>query len=404
MGTGLGPDFGQIANLPDQKQKIEVYRETLLRLIAARDVTSLKDFFDHMLSDDVPLVVSRQLLQTFALELSKLDAAAHKEVAEYALEKVQPRVVSYDEQVTIIREQLAQVLELEEAWAKAAQVLAGIDLDSGVKQSDNEYKLRQNIRIAMLHLEDEDHVSAETFIKKASALISSCKNEELELQYKTCYARILDSKRRFLEASLRYYELSQVGNRVVNGVEVGEEQLQMALTKAVTCGILASAGPQRSRMLATLYKDERCTQLPIFPFLEKVYLERILGPTDVAAFSEGLQEHQKAVTADGSRVWERAIVEHNVAAASRLYDNIFFPEMGQLLGVDEQKAESIAAHMIMESRLQGSIEQVEGLLEFSTHAGDLLDWDLQIESVCHRLNNMLHDRQLRVSGNQPLST
>jgi hypothetical protein len=47
MGTGLGPDFGQIANLPDQKQKIEVYRETLLRLIAARDVTSLKDFFDH---------------------------------------------------------------------------------------------------------------------------------------------------------------------------------------------------------------------------------------------------------------------------------------------------------------------------------------------------------------------
>jgi COP9 signalosome complex subunit 4 len=35
-----------------------------------------------VLSDDVPLVVSRQLLQTFALELSKLDAAAHKEVAE----------------------------------------------------------------------------------------------------------------------------------------------------------------------------------------------------------------------------------------------------------------------------------------------------------------------------------
>ena len=28
----------------------------------------------------------------------------------------------------------------------------------------------------------------------------------LELQYKTCYARILDSKRRFLEAALRYYE------------------------------------------------------------------------------------------------------------------------------------------------------------------------------------------------------
>lgn len=36
------------------------------------------------------------------------------------------------------------------------------------------------------------------------------------------------------------------------------------------------AGPQRSRMLATLYKDERSSRLDVFPFLEKVYLERIL--------------------------------------------------------------------------------------------------------------------------------
>lgn len=48
-----------------------------------------------------------------------------------ALEKVQPRVVSYDEQVTLMREHLASVLEVEEQWAKAALVLAGIDLDSG---------------------------------------------------------------------------------------------------------------------------------------------------------------------------------------------------------------------------------------------------------------------------------
>lgn len=44
-------------------------------------------------------------------------------------------------------------------------------------------------------------------------------NEELELQYKTSYARILDAKRRFLEASQRYYELSQIGNRDINGLQ-----------------------------------------------------------------------------------------------------------------------------------------------------------------------------------------
>ncbi len=48
-----------------------------------------------------------------------------------ALERIQPRVVSYEEQATAIREQLAKLLEDKEEWTKAAQTLAGIDLDSG---------------------------------------------------------------------------------------------------------------------------------------------------------------------------------------------------------------------------------------------------------------------------------
>ena len=40
-------------------------------------------------------------------------------------------MVSYEEQVTSLREQLADVLIDEEDWNKAAKTLAGIDLDSG---------------------------------------------------------------------------------------------------------------------------------------------------------------------------------------------------------------------------------------------------------------------------------
>lgn len=35
---------------------------------------------------------------------------------------------------------------------------------------------------------------------------------------------------------------------------IDEEALEQALSSAVTCTILAAAGPQRSRVLATLYK------------------------------------------------------------------------------------------------------------------------------------------------------
>lgn len=64
-------------------------------------------------------------------------------------------------------------------------------------------------------------------------------------------------------------------------LQVGEEELEQALTSAVTCCILAAAGPQRSRVLANLYKDERCARLPVFSFLERVYLERILRRQEV---------------------------------------------------------------------------------------------------------------------------
>lgn len=52
---------------------------------------------------------------------------------------------------------------------------------AGTRVLDNEYKLKLNIRIAMLYLEDDDSVNAELFIKRASALIASCKVENLWL-------------------------------------------------------------------------------------------------------------------------------------------------------------------------------------------------------------------------------
>lgn len=95
----------------------------------------------------------------------------------------------------------------------------------------------------------------------ASELIHQCKDETLKLRYKVCFARIMDYKRQFMKAAARYYELSQI---------VSEEERIEALSYACICTILASAGPQRSRMLATLYKDERSAKLDIYPILEKM--------------------------------------------------------------------------------------------------------------------------------------
>ena len=52
-------------------------------------------------------------------------------------------------------------------------------------------------------------------------------------------------------------------------------------------------------MLATLFKDERCQQLPSYGILEKMYLDRIIRGDQLQEFASMLQVHQKATTADG---------------------------------------------------------------------------------------------------------
>lgn len=58
-------------------------------------------------------------------------------------------------------------------------------------------------------------------------------------------------------------------------------------------------GQQRSRMLARLYKDERCQHLPAFSVLQKMHLDRVIRRPEVEEFSALLLPHHKAVTTDG---------------------------------------------------------------------------------------------------------
>ena len=55
-------------------------------------------------------------------------------------------------------------------------------------------------------------------------------------------------------------------------------------------------------MLATLFKDERCSQLPTHSILEKMYLDQVIRRKDLAEFEAVLMDHQKATTADGGTI------------------------------------------------------------------------------------------------------
>ncbi|MCO5589286.1 hypothetical protein L7F22_043252 [Adiantum nelumboides] len=317
------------AAISDQRHKIEKYKFLLSSIISTNN------------------------------DLVKLDPEAHKEVAQYALMQIHPLVVSFEEQVSVIREGLAELYVNEEEWSKVAQMLSGIDLESGIRMLDDTYKLSKCEKITLLYLEDDD-------------------------------ASLLCLNRKFLEAALGYYELFQLEKREFEGKQVDEDELQQMLTAAIPCTILAAAGPQRSRVLATLYKDERCSKLNIYPILQKVNLERILRKPKVDAFAEELKPHQKALLQGNSIVLDRAMIEYNLLIASKFYTIISFEELGALFSIGSQKAEKIATRMVLEDQMKGSIDQLEGVIHLGTYIEELQQRDQKIVNICQApLNDVL---------------
>jgi len=337
---------------------------------------------------------------------------------------VQPRLTRFEEQATFLRYQLADLLEEEEDFSEAARVLMAIPLDAGHR--NDEEKLKTYVRIVRLLLEEEDSVQAETFYNRAALLIHSTQDKELQLAFKLCQGRINDYARKFLEAASRFHELSWVG-------DLDEDERSQALSAAVTCAVLAPAGPNRSRMLASLCRDERTAQLPNHNILTKMFLDHILRPAEVKEFEESLKPHQlakigqssndrlaSAAQADDSiptdpdastrtgpsTVLDRAVMEHNLLSCSKIYNNITFSGLGTLLDLAPGAAETMARRMIEQGRLRGSIDQIERLIWFEGRseeddaqgkAGGLGDVDMHTEETGAPLTKKW-DQQIRMTA------
>ena len=67
--------------------------------------------------------------------------------------------------------------------------------------------------------------------------------------------------------------------------------------------------------------------------------QNIVTAKEVEKFNSVLSEHHRAVTADGSTLVERAVIEHNLLSASALYRSVTFDNLGTILGISSQKGE-----------------------------------------------------------------
>ncbi|KAJ5887276.1 hypothetical protein N7504_011323 [Penicillium tannophilum] len=381
-----------IESTPHQSTKLQEYNTLLNDIVTSSSGDELAQdivyYLDSILSESISIVAARPLLDSFIAVLRKFDPEIKIKVGQHAVTLLQSRTTSVEEQDSQIREILAEAYESQEEYTAAARALQGITIDSSQRLVSDEDKAKLWIRIVRYYLEDEDTTSAETFLNRIKNLPSKIQDHDAKLYFQLSQARILDARRRFLDASQEYFNVS-----LAEGVDEGDRLT--ALSAAIRCAVLAPAGPQRWSTLSRLYKDDRASSVEEFSILEKMFLDRLLTAEEVAAFAKKLAPHQLAVTADGATVLDKAVIEHNLVAASKLYENITADALGSILGLQAsvdlsagEKAEAYAARMVEQGRLRGRIDQIDGIISFEngeiddpTFRKSLRQWDLGVQKL-----------------------
>ena len=144
------------------------------------------------------------------------------------------------------------------------------------------------------------------------------------------------------------------------------------LKQAVLCALLMPAG-KASRMLDGLSADDRVNpeKTPelkeIYPIMTKMHQERVMRAADIESLLSHVQDYQRESVL-------RSIKEHNLLAASKIYRNISIEELARLLQIEPLEAEQVAAGMMKEGRLKGSIDQQENLLTFEDTRAEVSMW------------------------------
>jgi COP9 signalosome complex subunit 4 len=186
-----------------------------------------------------------------------------------------------------------------------------------------------------------------------------------------------DATRKFPEAAQRFLAVAR---------SLDDEQGVHALRGAAICALMSGPSRLRAAVLQALGADER---LPRLGDLEVAVLkardERVLRADDLAAIRPHLQRHHLARNSQHRTLFDVAVVQHNALSASRLYANVSFTDLGAMLGLDPDEAESVVASMAAEGRLAATLDQVRQIVVFPAARPAVARWDAQIEEAGREL-------------------
>jgi len=359
----------------------EVLTSEIEALMTKGDVATLKNSLDQLIKDDQKIIQTKQVLDAVTERYSKLNNDNVISLGEFLVEKLGNNSY-FESQLAKTKENLADVYAARGDYYRAARTLAEVNFESPNMKYTKEEKIEKYVLISEYYFEAGDTTMAETYVRKCGPFVDDNVSRELRLRYEVAFARSMDNNRKFLQAAQKYQWLaSQPG--------IEDKDLMALLNDAIVCVTLGPAGPQKARIIGTLIKDERSKRNPHYDLLNKMYLDKIVYRKDTLELEKTLKTHQNVVIWEKFTVLQKAVIEHNIIAVSKLYENISVISLAKVLELSDYQCEKLLQTMVGEKRLTAILDQVSGYIDFTEDYNAYTNWTNGINNFCTKLDKLV---------------
>jgi len=128
---------------------------------------------------------------------------------------------------------------------------------------------------------------------------------------------------------------------------------------------------------------------PHYELLNKMFLDKIVYKKDTAELEKTLKAHQQVIVWEKLNVLQKAVIEHNIIAVSKLYENISVTSLAKVLELSDYQCEKLLQAMVGEKRLTAILDQVSGFIDFTADFTAYTNWTNGINNFCTKLDKLV---------------
>lgn len=291
---------------------------------------------------------------------------------------------------------LTTIFESQLKYDKALEMLKTLQVDSLVQDFEDllsfqKFKVEINTRIAKFCLQINDFEGAEAYVSRISPILSELESHNVD-------DLILYTYKISVETMIKVGKWFDAASKLLM---LDKTQFDISTVKYA---ILSQYDPLKMRLLKNISESSHILpnvmDTPLSTIFEKMHDQRIIYLDDyLKGLSYYLDTDEYNLSADYvSQALSKAIVENNLIAASKIYDNTSLKNFADILQLEENYVEEIVANMIRDGRLDALVDDISKVIEFNSQKSPLKEWHNHMIEACAILDKIVDQISYKEPG------